>query len=310
MRIAFAGTPPVAVATLDALVESHHEVVGVISRPDSAAGRGKKVSPSPVAARAEQLGLPILKPEHPRDPEFLAELADWDVESVAVVAYGALLPQSALDVPPHGWVNLHFSLLPRWRGAAPVQRAILAGDLKTGATTFRIVKPLDAGPVYRSMTMLISSTATSGQLLEELGHAGGPLLVQTFDDIAAGVEPTPQAEDGVTLAGKILVQDAHIDWTRDAHTVSRQVRAVTPAPGAWGLLGEDVFKIEQIAEADEPHRAPILAPGALVADKRHLWVGTGTKPLELVRVKAAGKKSMAGADWARGVILGPDSALL
>lgn len=309
MRIAFAGTPQVAVPALESLVDSPHDVVGVITRPDAASGRGKKLKASEVADRAEALGLPVLKPAHPRDPDFQDQLAQWDLDAVAVVAYGALLPQSALDLVPHGWVNLHFSLLPRWRGAAPVQRAILAGDLKTGATTFRIVKPLDAGPVYRSMTMMISSTATSGQLLGELAHAGGPLLVQTFDDIAAGVEPTPQSEDGVTTAAKINTEDAHIDWNLDREQVSRHIRAVTPAPGAWGLLGDDVFKVEQIAEPDDPWAAPTLAPGALAADKRHLWVGTGTGPLELLRVKAAGKKSMAGADWARGVQLGPESLL-
>ena len=309
MRIAFAGTPQVAVPALESLVDSHHDVVGVITRPDAASGRGKKLKASEVAVRADELGLPILKPAHPREPDFQAQLVEWDLEAVAVVAYGALLPQSALDLVPHGWVNLHFSLLPRWRGAAPVQRAILAGDLKTGATTFRIVKPLDAGPVYRSMTMMISSTATSGQLLEELGHAGGPLLVQTFDDIAAGVEPSAQSEEGVTTAAKILTEDARIDWNLDAHYVSRQIRAVTPVPGAWSLLGEDVFKVEQIAVPDDPWAAPTLAPGELAADKRHLWVGTGTGPLELVRVKAAGKKSMAGADWARGSQLGPESVL-
>lgn len=309
MRIAFAGTPQVAVPALEALVDSHHDVVAVITRPDAAAGRGKKLRPSDVAVRAEELELPILKPEHPRDPEFQAELAALDIEAVAVVAYGALLSQTALDLVPHGWVNLHFSLLPRWRGAAPVQRAILAGDLKTGATTFRIVKPLDAGPVYRSMTMMISSTATSGQLLDELARAGGPLLVQTFDDIVAGIEPTPQPDEGITSAAKILTDDARIDWTLDSQLVSRQIRAVTPNPGAWSLLGDDVFKIEQVAEADEPRTAPPLAPGQLAADKWHLWVGTGTHPLELVRVKAAGKRAMAGADWARGAQLGPASIL-
>ncbi|MGA4668461.1 methionyl-tRNA formyltransferase [Propionibacteriaceae bacterium Y1923] len=309
MRIAFAGTPQVAVPALDTLVDSHHDVVGVITRPDAAAGRGKKLRPSDVAVRADELGLPVLKPDHPRDQDFQDALRQWDVEAVAVVAYGALLPTSALELVPHGWVNLHFSLLPRWRGAAPVQRAILAGDPKTGATTFRIVKPLDAGPVYRSVTMLISSTATAGQLLDELGLAGGPLLVSTFDDIAAGVEPRPQPEEGITTAAKILTEDAHIDWTEDAGQVSRQVRAVTPVPGAWGLLHGEVFKVEQIAEPHDPWQVPELGPGQLHADKRHLWCGTGTHPLELVRVKAAGKRSMAGADWARGVQLDAGSLL-
>lgn len=303
MKIAFAGTPEVAVTALDALVESHHEVIGVITRPDAPAGRGKKLTASPVAQRAEELGLPILKPEHPRDADFQAELATWEVDAVAVVAYGALLPQSALDLIPHGWINLHFSLLPRWRGAAPVQRAILAGDNTTGATTFRIVKALDAGPMYRCLTMMISSTATAGQLLDELAQAGGPLLVGTFDDIENGVEPTEQSEAGVTQAAKISTQDAHVDFVNDHVTVSRQIRAMTPAPGAWADFNGGTFKIVEIADVPVGAQVPQLEPGELGADKKHLWVGTGTAPLELVRVKAAGKRVMAGADWARGVDL-------
>lgn len=310
MKIAFAGSPAVAVTALDALAQSHHDLVGVITRPDAPAGRGKKITPSPVAVRAEELGLPVLKPGHPREEDFQAALKEWAVEAVAVVAYGALLPQSALDLVPHGWINLHFSLLPRWRGAAPVQRAILAGDNTTGATTFRIVKALDAGPMYRSLTMMISSTATAGQLLDELAQAGGPLLVGTFDDIAAGIEPVEQPDAEVTHAAKILTEDAHIDFMQDAHGVSRQIRAMTPAPGAWADLNGAVFKIVEVADPQLLAHAPELEPGQLAADKKHLWVGTGTTALELVQVKAAGKRVMAGADWARGVQLGEDDVLV
>ena len=310
MRIAFAGTPSLAVTALDALVESHHDVVGVITRPDARAGRGKKLTPSPVAERGDQLELPVLKPAHPKDEDFQRELAAWQVEAVAVVAYGAMLPQSALDLVPQGWINLHFSLLPRWRGAAPVQRAILGGDLSTGATTFRIVKALDAGPMFRTVTMMISSTATSGQLLEELAVAGGPLLVQTFDDIVAGVEPVDQPDEGVSTAAKITMEDAHVRWDRPAPEVSRQVRAMTPSPGAWSLLHDEVFKVLDVVVPSEPSaRLPRLAPGELWADKRHLWCGTASHPVELSQVKAAGKRAMAGADWARGADLSEDSIL-
>ena len=186
MRVVFAGTPDAALPALEAVVASPHDVVAVVTRPDAPSGRGRRLTPSPVAARAAELGIPVLKPEHPRDPEFQAALRELEPDCCPVVAYGALLPQSALDIPRHGWVNLHFSVLPAWRGAAPVQHAIWAGDEVTGATTFRIVKELDAGPTYGLMTERVRPGDTAGDLLERLAEGGAGLLVATLDGIEDG----------------------------------------------------------------------------------------------------------------------------
>ena len=244
MRVVFAGTPEVAVPALDALHASAHELVGVVTRPDAPSGRGRKLVASPVALRAEELGLPVLKPEHPRDPDFQAALRELAPDACPVVAYGALLPQSALDIPEHGWINLHFSILPAWRGAAPVQHSIWAGDEMTGATTFRIVKELDAGPTYGVMTERIRPTDTAGDLLARLAEGGATLLVRTLDGIEDGsLEAREQPADGVSLAPKILVDDARIDWTDPAIGVDRQVRACTPGPGAWTTWEGERFKV-------------------------------------------------------------------
>lgn len=297
MRIAFAGTPAVALPALDALAASDHELVAVITRPDAPAGRGKRLTQSPVGDWAEQRGIGVLKPVHPREPEFHDQLRALELDAVAVVAYGALLPQSVLDLIPGGWINLHFSVLPRWRGAAPVQRAILAGDDITGATTFRIVQELDAGPIFGTVTTPIKQGQTSGDLLDELAHTGAGLMVATMDAIAAGVQPTKQATDGITLAPKLTIEDARIDWTAPAEVVDRQIRGVTPAPGAWSLHEGERFKILQAAPTDTEEA---LQPGELKASKRELLVGTGTGPMELRMVQPFGKKAMNGADWARG----------
>ena len=211
MRVVFAGTPEPALLALDAVAESRHELVGVVTRPDAPSGRGRRLTPSPVAQRAEELGVPVLKPDHPRDPEFQEALRALRPDCCPVVAYGAMLPQSALDIPPHGWVNLHFSCLPAWRGAAPVQHALWAGDEVTGATTFRIVKALDAGPTFGVMTERIRPTDTSGDLLGRLAEGGAGLLVVTLDGIDDGsLEAREQPVDGVSLAPKITVEDAHV----------------------------------------------------------------------------------------------------
>src|SRR5690349_12239684 len=237
MRVVFAGTPEVAVPALDAVAASRHELVGVVTRPDAPAGRGRRLVASPVAVRAEELGVPVLKPEHPRDPDFQEQLKALEPDCCPVVAYGALLPQSALDIPPHGWVNLHFSVLPAWRGAAPVQHALWAGDEVTGATTFRIVKAMDAGPTYGVMTERIRPTDTAGDLLARLAEGGAGLLVTTLDGLELGqLEAREQPADGVSLAPKITVEDAEVDWTEPAVAVDRRIRACTPAPGAWTLL--------------------------------------------------------------------------
>src|SRR3954467_9509640 len=234
MRVVFAGTPEVALPALDAVADSAHELVGVVTRPDAPAGRGRRLTPSPVAQRAEELGVPALKPDHPREPEFQAALRELAPDCCPVVAYGALLPQSALDIPPHGWVNLHFSCLPAWRGAAPVQHAVWAGDEVTGATTFRIVREMDAGPTYGVMTERIRDTDTAGDLLARLAEGGSGLLVATLDGIEDGnVDARPQPVEGMSLAPKITVADGQVAWGEPAVAVDRRIRACTPAPGAW-----------------------------------------------------------------------------
>ncbi|MBG6096212.1 methionyl-tRNA formyltransferase [Nocardioides luteus] len=299
MRVVFAGTPEVAVPSLDAIAASRHELVGVVTRPDAAQGRSKRLVPSPVAQRAEELGVPVLKPEHPREPEFQAALKALEPDCCPVVAYGAMLPQSALDIPPHGWVNLHFSLLPAYRGAAPVQRAVWAGEEISGATTFRIVKAMDAGPVFGTMTQALAPDETSGSLFEKLTVGGATLLVSTLDGIEDGsLEAREQPADGVSYADKITVEDAQVDWTQNAVAIDRQVRACTPAPGAWTLLDGERFKVGPVTMTEDE-----AAPGELVVRKNEVLVGTGTTAIRLGRVKAFGKKEMPAADWARGVRL-------
>jgi methionyl-tRNA formyltransferase len=300
MRVVFAGTPEVAVPALDAIAASRHELVGVVTRPDAPSGRGRRLVASPVAQRAEELVVPVLKPEHPRNPEFQAALAELRPDACPVVAYGALLPQSALDLVPHGWINLHFSVLPSWRGAAPVQHSLWAGDEVTGATTFRIVKELDAGPVFGVMTERIRQTDTAGDLLQRLAEGGSGLLVQTLDGIEDGtLEAREQQPEGISFAPKILVDDARIDWARPAVAIDRQVRACTPAPGAWSTFEDERIKIGPVTPVDRPQ----LPPGVLEVTKSAVLVGTGTTPVQLGEVKAFGKKQMAAADWARGVRL-------
>jgi methionyl-tRNA formyltransferase len=235
MRIVFAGTPEVAVPTLRALADSpRHEVLAIVTRPDAPAGRGRALRASPVAETAAALGIEILRPVTPRDPAFLARLRELEPECIPVVAYGALIPPEALDIPRFGWINLHFSLLPAWRGAAPVQHAILAGDEITGATTFLIEKGLDTGPVFGVMTHTVPPHATSGDMLTRLADGGVGLMLATLDAIEDGrANPQPQAADGVSLAPRLTTADARVDWTEPALAIDRRIRACTPAPGAW-----------------------------------------------------------------------------
>jgi len=307
VRIVFAGTPEVAVPSLEALVAAGHEVVGVVTRPDAPAGRGKRLTASPVAARAEALGLEVVKPVHPRDEDFVAWLTEKAPDACPVVAYGALVPQHVLDIPRHGWLNLHFSLLPAWRGAAPVQRSIMAGETMTGATAFELVAELDARPVHGPITQPIGELDNSADLLDRLAHRGARLLGQVLDDIAHGSTPVPQDEQGVTLAPKISVEEARIDWRRPAAAVAALVRGTNPSPGAWTVLGGERFKVLLARPVELPADVPGLAPGQLHATKRQLFAGTGDGAVELLRVKAFGKKEMAGPDWARGMHQLPES---
>ncbi|MEU7431571.1 methionyl-tRNA formyltransferase [Streptomyces sioyaensis] len=302
MRLVFAGTPEVAVPALDALIASdRHEVVAVVTRPDAPAGRGRKLVASPVAERAEEAGIEVLKPVRPREEDFLARLREIAPDCCPVVAYGALLPKAALDIPAQGWVNLHFSLLPAWRGAAPVQHAVLAGDEVTGASTFQIEEGLDSGPVYGVLTEQVRPTDTSGDLLTRLAFAGSGLLVATMDGIEDGtLQAVPQPAEGVTLAPKIEVEDAKVDWTAPALRVDRVIRGCAPAPGAWTVFRGERLKLMSAASA-AGHDELALAPGALAVTKKAVYVGTGSHPLELVWVQPQGKKPMKAADWARGV---------
>ncbi|MFC8765349.1 methionyl-tRNA formyltransferase [Streptomyces sp. NPDC057193] len=308
MKLVFAGTPEVAVPALDALLSSgRHEVAAVITRPDAPAGRGRRLVASPVAQRAEEAGIEVLKPARPRDEEFLARLREIAPDCCPVVAYGALLPKVALDIPARGWVNLHFSLLPAWRGAAPVQHSLMAGDQVTGASTFLIEEGLDSGPVYGVVTEDIRPTDTSGDLLTRLAFAGAGLLAATMDGIEDGaLQAVPQPVEGVTLAPKIQVEDAHVDFAAPALRVDRVVRGCTPAPGAWTVFRGERLKLIQVTPL--PDRTD-LAPGELAAGKNNVYAGTGSYAVELLWVQPQGKKPMKAADWARGVRIVPGERL-
>ncbi len=308
MRLVFVGTPATAVPSLDALLKSGHEVAAVVTRPDAPAGRGLRLAPSPVAQRGEAAGLEVLKPAKPGDPDFLDRLRQIAPDCCPVVAYGALIPQRALDVPPHGWVNLHFSLLPAWRGAAPVQHAILHGDDVTGATTFRIVAALDAGPVFGVVTEPIQPDETAGELLERLAVSGAELLVATLDGIESGqLVAREQPADGVSLAPKINAEDARVRWADPAVAIGRLVRACTPAPGAWTELDGTRVKLWPFAGVGGGE--PDLAPGQLRVRGPAALVGTGTQPVQLGDVQAHGKRRMPAADWLRGLRFGPSGAV-
>ncbi|HEX3779231.1 MAG TPA: methionyl-tRNA formyltransferase [Pseudonocardiaceae bacterium] len=299
MRLVFAGTPEVALPALRALIDSpRHDVVAVVTRPDAPAGRGRHLVRSPVGALADEHGIEVLTPRKAGAPEFLARLAELAPDCCPVVAFGALLPQSALDVSVHGWVNLHFSVLPAWRGAAPVQAAVRHGDEITGATTFQIVKELDAGPVFGVLTEKVGDRDTSGELLSRLSVAGADLLTSTLDGIEDGtLRAVEQPADGVTYASKVTVDDARVDFAAPAVAVDRLVRSVTPEPGAWGEFRSERVKLGPVLPVvtDDPP-----APGEIRVERRQVLVGTATVPVRLGDVQAPGKKRMAATDWARG----------
>ncbi|GAA6526676.1 methionyl-tRNA formyltransferase [Intrasporangium sp. DVR] len=312
MRVVFAGTPQAAVPSLEAIAGSRHELAGVITRPDAPAGRGRRLEESPVRVRAEELGVPVLMPTSLKDPEFLDTLRGLGPDACPVVAYGNLIPQVALDIPSHGWVNLHFSLLPAWRGAAPVQHSIMAGDEITGASTFRLDRGLDTGPVYGVMTEQIRPTDTAGDLLDRLATAGAGLLVATLDGIESGdLVPRPQSPDGVSLAPKIETEHARIIWSRPAPAIDRLVRGCTPAPGAWTTFRGERLKVAPVrtgAPEDLPPGSG-LSPGQLLVTRKAVLVGTGTMPVRLGVVQGHGKRPMPAEDWARGVRVAPGERL-
>jgi methionyl-tRNA formyltransferase len=299
MRLVFAGTPEVALPSLRAFIDSpRHDVVAVVTRPDAPSGRGRKLERSPVAALADEHGIEVLTPAKAGDPEFLDRLRALEPDLCPVVAYGNLLPQRTLDVPRFGWVNLHFSVLPAWRGAAPVQAAVRNGDDITGASTFRIVRELDAGPVFGVVTEKVRDRDTSGDLLTRLSESGAQLLLSTVDGIEDGtLRAVEQPSDGVTYAPKITVEDARLDFTTPAVAVDRLARAVTPEPGAWASFRGERLKLGPVTPVDDV----TLPAGEILVERKRVLVGTATTAVALGEVQAQGKKRMAATDWARGV---------
>jgi methionyl-tRNA formyltransferase len=297
VRVLFAGTPAVAVPSLNALVEAGFDVVAVLTRPDAPIGRKRVLTPSPVAARAAELGIDVIRASRV-DAEATARIAEAAPDVAAIVAYGGLVPPAALGIPRHGWVNLHFSLLPAWRGAAPVQRAVMAGDDITGAVTFQLEEGLDTGPVFGTLTETVGQEDTAGELLERLSHSGAVLLAQTLSAIQAGkASAVPQSGD-VSLAPKLTLEDGRLNWTHPALAISRQARGVTPEPGAWTILGGQRVKLEPVRLRSDVDG---LAPGAVSLHGKSVLVGTGSHAVELTRIQPAGKKMMSAADWARGL---------
>ncbi|MDO8310252.1 MAG: methionyl-tRNA formyltransferase [Actinomycetota bacterium] len=306
MKCVFAGTPDVAVVSLQALMDSAHEVTAVITRPDAPAGRGKAVVASPVATLARAAGIEVLQPASARDPSLHERLARLAPDCAPVVAYGGLIPPALLDLPRHGWVNLHFSLLPAWRGAAPVQHAIWHGDDITGATTFRLDEGMDTGLVYGIVTEAIRPDDTSGSLLARLADSGAGLLVSTLDALESGsVQAVAQAGEP-SLAPKVDVADARVRWGDPARAVDRQVRACTPAPGAWTMLGDERLRLQPVQPVPD---GPDLAPGLLLVARSEVLVGTATVPVRLGLVQPAGRRAMPAADWARGARPGDGARL-
>lgn len=298
MRLVFAGTPEVALPALEAIASSRHTLVAVVTRPDAPAGRGRHTARSPVGAWADAHGVEVLTPVRPREPSFLDRLGALAPDCLPVVAYGALVPPAALAIPRHGWVNLHFSLLPQWRGAAPVQRAVLHGDEVTGASVFQLEEGLDTGPVFGTLVERVKPRDTAGDLLERLAYAGSGLLVAVLDAIDAGTaRAEPQPADGVSLAPKITVADAEVRWGDPAFAVDRQIRACTPVPGAWTTFRGERLKLGPVLV--DP-AGPWLPAGQLVADSQRVLVGTGTQAVALGEVRAAGRTPMAAPVWARG----------
>jgi methionyl-tRNA formyltransferase len=297
MKLVFAGTPQVAVPSLTRLADSDHEIAAVVTRADAALGRKRVLTPSPVAAAAAELGLPVIKANR-LDDAATDTITALGADLGVIVAYGGLVREPLLSAPRLGWINLHFSLLPRWRGAAPVQRAIMAGDSETGAAVFQLVAELDAGAVFAQLVTPIGRHATSGTLLASLGQSGADLLSGVVDDLAAGRIRATEQTGEVTLAPKLTLADARIDWTQAADRVHAIIRGVTPEPGAYTEIDGARLKLHDVAPT---HEQPTLAPGHISSLDKRVLIGTGTVPLELITVQPAGKNPMKAIDWWRGV---------
>lgn len=295
MRLIFAGSPAAAVPSLRELLAGPHDVVAVVTREDAPLGRKRVLTPTPVAQLAEQHRIRVVKAN--RLAAVQDELRELDAELGVVVAYGGLIREPLLSAPVHGWINLHFSLLPRWRGAAPVQHALIAGDTETGAAVFQLVPELDAGPVFASERVSVGRVQTAGHLLEALSESGAHLLAGVVDAIAAGTAVAVPQEGEVTLAPKLTLDDGRLDWTQPARRVDARRRGVTPEPGATTTLAGERFKV---LDAVIAHGAPRLAPGEVGERGRSVLVGTADDPIELLVVQPAGKRAMPAADWWRG----------
>ncbi len=304
MRVLFAGTPEAAVPSLKALSESHHDVIAVLTRPNAPAGRKRVMHRSPIRVAAEQAGIDVLTPTSTRDPQLADRLTALRLDAAPVVAYGGIIPTALLDVATHGWVNLHFSLLPAWRGAAPVQHAIMAGDELAGASTFLLEEGLDTGPVLGTLTERVRHDDTSGALLARLAHAGAELLVGSLDALELGTaQPQPQATDGVSHAPKLTRDDARVRWDRLAYAVDRQIRACTPAPRAFTTVHGERLNLGPVTVVQTGSGIDTLAPGQAHVDRREVLVGTGGGVVRLGEVQPPGKRPMDAAAWARGARL-------
>lgn len=298
VRLIFAGTPAAAVPSLQALIRSDHEVVQVVTRPPAAIGRRRTLTPSPVQRAAEQAGLRVLGTAR-LDAAATDQLTALQADLAVVVAYGALVRAPLLTAPRLGWINVHFSLLPRWRGAAPVQRAVLAGDTESGVSVFRLEQGLDTGPLLATRAVAIDPRETAGELLDRLADLGAHLLHATLDALADGTSTATPQRGEPTLAPKLTAADGRVDWTRPAGVVLDRIRGTTPEPGAVTRTGTGPLKILRAAPSAPPD-AGSLSAGAVVLRAGRVLVGTGDQPIELITVQPAGRTGMPAAAWLRG----------
>ncbi len=298
MRLVFAGTPAPAVPSLRRLAASAHDIAAVITRQDAPLGRKRVLTPSPVAAAAEELGLAVIRADR-LDAAVTAEIAALEPDLGVIVAYGGLVREPLLSTPVHGWINLHFSLLPRWRGAAPVQHALIAGDARTGASVFQLVPELDAGDVFGELAVDVPANATAGDLLASLADDGAGLLSDVVDAIAAGTADAHAQQGETTYASKLGDDDGRIRWDEPASAVLGRIRGVTPEPGAHTTIDGARFKVLAVAPA--PDDAPSLAPGGLALHAKQVIAGTASAPIVLETVQPAGKGARRAADWWRGL---------
>ena len=294
MRIAVAATPEVAIPTLDALLASEHELVCVITRPDAPAGRGRALQATPVANWAQSNNVKLYRPE---TSQLLGDLIG-DLDLVVTIGYGLLLPLEILEKTKYGFINLHFSLLPRWRGAAPVQRAIEAGDSITGVTVFQLDPGMDTGPIYTSAQIPLSVSTTAHQLFQSLAILGVAPVLQTLELIERGAKPSAQEDAGATRAYKLSKEEGRIDWNSGAEVINRKINAFNPDPGAWSNFRGQVIKINKVRVSNRSADA-----GALKTVDKSIYIGTATSALELLEVTPSGKAQMTATSWANGARL-------